>query len=82
MQLQLIPETIEKTIERETQELQSQITTLRKALFARHSEISKQMLEIKNEFDVLRSALCRANKEQVHETSSRTIPLDFMSSVR
>lgn len=59
MQLELFEEPREMRIEREIADLKSQISSMRKALFARHSELAKMYHELSHEFATLKHAVCR-----------------------
>lgn len=59
MQLELFEEPRDMRIDREIAELKSQINSLRKGLFARHSELAKMYSHLEHEFETLKQALCR-----------------------
>lgn len=59
MQLEFFPKTHEERIDCEIHEIKSQLSSMRKALFARHSELAKMYTEIRHELDTLKHALCR-----------------------
>jgi hypothetical protein len=59
-QLQLFPESREERLEREVESLRKDLSTLRRGLFARHSELSKKYQETIYEFEMLKGAICKS----------------------
>lgn len=62
-QLEMITPSLEEKVDLKVSEMKEQVQKVRKSLFARHSELQKHYLDLKNEFELLKSILCR--KEQM-----------------
>lgn len=58
-QLLLFPETEEEKIQREFQELKKSCDKVRKAMFARHGELTKMYLQLHHEFETLKASICK-----------------------
>lgn len=59
MQLMLYEETELEQLRREVKELRESANKVRRAMFARHSELAKMYIELKMEHEALMRAICR-----------------------
>lgn len=62
IQLQLFPESSEQVQDRQIEELRRSADKLRKSLHAKNGELAKAYLELKNEFDHLKQAICQHDR--------------------
>lgn len=62
-QLQFIEEPLEIVVDRRLNEMKNQNASVRKGLFARHSELEKKYISLENEFENLKRAICRASPQ-------------------
>jgi hypothetical protein len=68
VQLTLFPESVEENHQREIRELKRGMDKMRKSLHAKNGSLAKSYLELKNEFEQLKLAICKA---QVIEQEQR-----------
>ena len=64
-QLEFFPVTHEERLEKRIDELEESLHKVRKALFARHSELAKMYLKIDQEHEDWKTSLCRKNEHAI-----------------
>jgi hypothetical protein len=62
-QLTLFPETKEEILEREIISLRKEVSSIRKGIYAKHSELQRKYDSTIHELETLKIALCRSSSK-------------------